>query len=116
MDHVLGGIEYPQDVRSHDGFNNGDPVSLEDQGDQVPVEEDWPAGVRRPRAIVRHTRARSPMNAYEVHQRFADLVDAVCPYGGQQGDGCCTSSHCWCRQTTSRGGLIESDSDDDGAQ
>ena len=116
MDSVLGGIEYLRDVSSHVGFNHSDegPESSADRVDRVPVEEEWPACVgRRPRAMVRHTRARSPMGEYEIHQRFADLVDEVCPYGGRQEDGCCTNSNCWCRQSTSQGGLIASSSDED---
>ena len=112
-DHVLGGIEYLQDVRSHDGFD-ADPAPSANQDDQVPIEPEWPANLdRRPMATVRHAGARSPMSAYEIHQRFADLVDVACPYGGRREFGCCTTADCWCRQTTSQGGLIVSDSDNE---
>ena len=109
----IGGMEY---LDSTYPFVGTEPPRLSSQAeptiDQVVVDPEWPANVvrRRPTATVRHLRSQSPMNGYEF-RRFADLADAIDPFGGDMDDGCCTTIVCWCRQPRTQGGLIGSDDD-----
>ena len=102
-----GGTEYLGNTYP---YVETEPPQAEPVIDQVVVDPEWPANVvrRRPTATVRHLRSRSPMNGYEF-RRFADLADAIDPFGGDVDDGCCTTIGCWYRQPRAQGGLIGPD-------